>query len=145
MRIRLHPLGALGALASVSFGIFLICRGNHLASRDWTYSSTPWVIWGTLFIILPVIILAVTLLIALAVRGMEARRIWRAGLTPQERAVADLAEAAILSAAAVAWAHHNAESRRRASQSALGLAPLNRVHEGILRGTERVNARSGQY
>lgn len=144
LNIRVHPLAVLLTMASVALGIFLISWGNHLASRDWTYSSVPWTIWGVLFIITPVLVLMICFLIAIACLTVARHRTWKASLSPRDRMAADAAEAAVLTAAAAGWAWHQAGQRERVSLSAMGRGPLNPVHQAIMDRTARLNAASMQ-
>lgn|ERR1700677_3530875 len=126
-------LGA-SAAAGLALGIFLIAHGDQLASRNWTYSSTPWVTAGVASILLPLLaswIAGLVILIRTACR-------WRRSLTPQQRAVLD---AGLVAAATVTdielWRAMRGHSAR-AGQSALGTAPLSSVAAGIMTTTERL-------
>ena len=110
-------LGAgIGVTACVAFGIFLITWGNHLASQDGTYSNAPWSFWGVVFILMPLwagIGWVVTKVVNFSAQQHRRYREWKASLTPQQRAAADLAEAAAMTDAAMAmWEHHKRTNAR---------------------------------
>ena len=110
-------LGAgIAVTACVAFGIFLITWGNHLASQDGTYSNAPWSFWGVVFILMPLwagIGWVVTKVVNFSAQQHRRYREWKASLTPQQRAAADLAEAAAMTDAAIAmWEHHKRTNAR---------------------------------
>jgi hypothetical protein len=115
-----RTLGGAGiaVTACVIFGLVLITWGNHLASRDGTTSSAPWNFWGVVFILMPLwagIGWVVTRLVKFSAQQHRRYRQWKASLTPQQRAAVDLAEAAAMTAAAVAWREHNKRTNARYS------------------------------
>jgi hypothetical protein len=126
--------------ASIIFGIALIIWGNHRAAETWQ-SSTPWVIWGIFFILLPFLAGAFWVVIQVIKMGVEDAqryRAWKAGLSPEDRRAVEIAEtAAIWAGAAV---HHKMHEHHKATQarlrdSAQGIAPLNGAHAGAMRTT----------
>ena len=117
-------LGAgIAVTACVAFGVFLITWGNHLASQDGTYSSAPWSFWGVVFILMPLwagIGWVVTEVVKFSAQQHRRYREWKASLTPQQRAAADLAEAAAMTAAAVAMWEHHKRTNARLTSSVMG-------------------------
>ncbi|MGH3403810.1 MAG: hypothetical protein ACRDRJ_15125 [Streptosporangiaceae bacterium] len=127
----------------MALGIGIIAEGNHRAAQDYYYSVVPWGFWGTVFILLPLIIGAVRVLVTLmrAAAGEHQRyRAWKASLTPEQRAAVELAEAAVAGAAAVAMWEHHRRADARLSASAMGQTPINDVHAGIMAATARLKA-----
>ncbi len=113
-------LGAgIAVTACVIVGVFLITWGNHLASRDWTYSNAPWSFWGVVFILMPLwagIGWIVTEVVKFSAQQHRRYQEWKASLTPQQRAAADMAEAAAMTAVVVAmWKHHKRTDARLTS------------------------------
>ena len=113
-------LGAgIAVTACVASGIFVITWGNHLASQDGTYSNAPWSFWGVVFTLMPLwtgIGWIVTEVVKFSAQQHRRYREWKASLTPEQRAAADLAEAAAITAAAVAmWKHHKRTDARLTS------------------------------
>lgn len=130
--------------ASVGVGIFLAAWGNHLAAQDYNYSVAPWGFWGTFFIAAPLLALAIRviagILKAIAVEHGVYRE-WKASLPAEQRAAVELTEAAVLTAAAIAAHEHHKRTDAWLTASAMGQAPLNRVHAGIMDGSARLMAR----
>ena len=93
--------------------------GEPLASQDGTYSKAPWSFWGVVFILMPLwagIGWVVTQVVKFSAQQHRRYRVWKASLTPQQRAAVDLAEAAAMTAAAVAmWEHHKRTDARLTS------------------------------
>jgi hypothetical protein len=115
--------GGIAVTACVAFGIFLITWGNHVASQDGTYSNAPWSFWGLIFILMPLwagIGWAVTQVVKFSAQHHRRYRAWRAGLTPQQRAAVDLAEAAAMTATAVAMRQHHKHTNARLFNSVMG-------------------------
>jgi hypothetical protein len=117
-------LGAgIAVTASMAFGIFLITWGNHLASRDGTYSHAPWSFWGVVFILMPLwagIGWVVTQVVKFSVQQHRRYRAWKASLTPQQRAAVDLAEAAAMTAAGIAMRQRHKRTNARLFSSVMG-------------------------
>jgi hypothetical protein len=122
-RRRTQALAIVAATGSEGTGIFLVSWGNHLAAQNYYYSVLPWGFWGAFFIALPVIALAIVVVAAIAhVAAGEHRqyRAWKASLPPEERMAVELAEAAALTAAAIAWHEHNKRVDARLTSSVMG-------------------------
>jgi hypothetical protein len=117
-------LGAgIAVTAGVPLGLFLISWGNHLASRDGTYSSARRSFWGVVFILMPLwagIGWVVIEVVKFSAQQHRRYREWKASLTPQQRAAADLAEAAAVTAAAIALREHHKRTSARLASSVLG-------------------------
>ena len=102
-------LGAgIAVTACVAFGVFPITWGNHLASQEGTYSNAPEFLGRRLG---PDAVVGRDRLGShrdREVLGSAAPpvREWKASLTPQQRAAADLAEAAAMTGAAIAMRRH---------------------------------------
>ena len=58
-------------------------------------------------------------------------RTWRENLTPEQRLAWDLSVAAGMTAAHVAWSHHNQRVSAHLTASVMGDAPYNDVHAGM--------------
>ena len=116
-------------------GIFLITWGNHLASQDGTYSSAPWSFWGVVFILMPLwagIGWVVTEVVKFSARQHRRYRQWKASLTPQQRAAVDLAEAAAMTAAAVAMREHHKRTNARLPQQRHGTHHARWPHDATI-------------
>ena len=116
-------VAGIAVTACVALGIFLITWGNHLASQDGTYSSAPWSFWGVVFILMPLwagIGWVVTEVVKFSAQQHRRYREWKASLTPQQRAAVDLAEAAAMTAAAVAMREHHKRTNARLFSSVMG-------------------------
>jgi len=118
------PLGAgIAVTAGVIVGVVLITWGNHLASRDGTYSNAPWTFWGVVFILMPLwagIGWVVTQVVKFSAQQHRRYREWKASLTPQQQAAADLAEAAAMTGAAIAMREHHKRTDARLTSSIMG-------------------------
>jgi hypothetical protein len=114
-----QALAIAAAAGSEGLGVALISWGNHLSAENYYYDVVPWGFWGAVFIALPVIAPAIVVVagITRAVATEHRRyREWKAALTPEQRAAVGLAEAAALTAAAIAmWEHHKRVDARLTS------------------------------
>jgi hypothetical protein len=111
--------------ASVATGIFLIAEGNHRAAQDYYYNILPWGFWGAFFLALPFIAGAIWLLAAIVrTAAAEHQRYcaWKASLTPEQRLAVELAEAAAVTAAAIAMREHHRHTDARLTSSVMGRA-----------------------
>jgi len=109
--------------ACVIVGVFLITWGNYLASREGTYSNAPWSFWGVVFILMPMwagIGWVVTEVVKFSAQQHRRYREWKASLTPQQRAAVDLAEAAAMTAAAIAMQERHKRTDARLTSSVMG-------------------------
>jgi hypothetical protein len=115
--------GGIAVTACVIVGVFLITWGNHLASRDGTYSNALWSFWGVVFILMPLwagIGWVVTEVVKFSAQQHRRYREWKASLTPQQRAAAGLAEAAAMTVAAVAMRKRHKRTDARLTSSVMG-------------------------
>ena len=138
-------LAIAASACSEGLGIALISAGNHLSAQDLYYSVAPWACWGTLFLLLPLLVLAARVIAALG-RALAAERrryqAWKASLTPEQRAAVELAELAALGAAAYAGWRRTRDTDARLTESVMGRAPLNNVQAGQMATSARLMARS---
>jgi hypothetical protein len=121
-------LGAgIAVTACVAFGVFLIAWGVHLQASylGGTYCNAPWSFWGVIFMLMPLwagIGWVVLQVVKFSAQQHRRYREWKASLTPQQRAAADLAEAAAMTAAVVAMRQHHKCTNARLSSSVMGHA-----------------------
>ena len=140
-----QALAIAAAAGSEGLGIFLITWGNHRAAQDYTYDVVPWGFWGAFFIALPVIALANVVVAAIAKAAAaehQRYRAWKTSLPPEQRMAVEVAEAAAMTAAAVAWHEHNKKVDARLSASVMGLVPFNPAHAAMKSVTAAMMARS---
>jgi hypothetical protein len=140
-----QALAIAAAAGSEGLGVALISWGNHLSAQDYTYDVVPWGFWGAFFIALPVIALANVVVAAIAKAAAaehQRYRAWKTSLPPEQRMAVELAEAAAMTAAAVAWHAHNKKVDARLSASVIGLVPFNPAHAAMKSVTAAMMARS---
>jgi len=140
-----QALAIAAAGGAEGLGVALIGWGNHLSAQDYNYDVVPWGFWGAFFTALPVITVAIVVVIAIAkAAAAEHRRYreWKASLPPEQRMAMELAEAAAMTAAAVAWHEHNKRVDARLSASVMGQVPFNPAHAAMKTVTADMAARS---
>jgi hypothetical protein len=140
-----QALAIAAAAGAEGLGVALIGWGNHLSAQDYNYDVVPWGCWGAFFIALPFIAGAIRLLAAIAhVAAGEHRqyRAWKASLPPEERMAVELAEAAALTAAAIAWHEHNKRVDAQLTSSVMGYTMPDWAHYETI-GQDRVPPTAG--
>lgn len=116
-------LATAAAAGCEGLGIFLVSWGNHLSATDYTYDVIPWALWGTFFIAAPLLVLALQVIVGVAkAAAAEHRRYvaWKETLPHEQRAAIELAEAAALTAAAIAAHERHKRTNARLSASVMG-------------------------
>src|SRR5579859_2847620 len=104
-RVAWKPLALAGSIACWTGGIILIAHADQLGAQNYDYNGQPLDVAGAALILLPLIIAAlwITARIAGMAAGEHSRyRAWKATLPPEQRTAVELAEAAALTAAAIA-------------------------------------------
>jgi len=140
---RLLAALAIAAVTCEILGIALIAEGTHLealgaANPDGPYNPGWWWFGGILVMLLPFIAGAICVLAAIAraaAAGHQRYRAWKATLTPEQRTAVELAEAAALTTAAIAWHEHNERRDAELTSSVMGytmpdghtMRPLDRI------------------
>ena len=116
-------LALTGILACWTGGILVIAHADQLGAANYDYNGQPLDVAGAALILLPLIIAALWLVIVIArMAAAEHRRYraWKATLPPEQRTAVELAEAAALTVAAIAWHEHNKRVDARLTASVMG-------------------------
>jgi hypothetical protein len=119
-------LALAGTIACWTGGITVIAHADQLGAENYDYNGQMLDTVGVILILLPLIV--AVLWIAVRIAGMAAgehRRYqaWKGTLPPGQRTAVELAEAAALTAAAIAWHEHNKRADARLTASVMGQPP----------------------
>jgi hypothetical protein len=105
-------------LASLVLGIVLLVHGDAIDQAG--LQGSGWMAWGVIFVLIPVLTVAVAIAVAFCkeiAKDTRQYQAWKRTLTPQQRLGVDAAEAAALWAA---WGavHHSVKEDRERSRAA---------------------------